>query len=208
LATCAIPLRMKWLVAEGIGSDVLGDVYVEGGNLVANMDRVHAGKIIDKRQATPVGDLAREALLKILLSGRLFRKEVEKSRECFTTAQIWHGLLAAETCYSGDFEQWLAARVAELGLESGEDLQLVSGGDFVFPSLPTSASEFLEKKYPLNFAAEEDRYGATYELGKRRVTVEHLSGRRKEPPSNFYLPSFPGLSVIMVHRGRRLILRN
>ena len=221
VATCAIPLKMKWLASEGIGEDELGDVFVEKNTLVAMIDRVHAGKVLVSRREIPEGELAERALLKLLLASRLYPKALAESRERHANARLWHGLsglglledgrvweeIPVDTRYDGGFEDWLRDRVRLMGLESGRDLALLDGGDFLFPLLPESAVDWLGRRYPLSFSAEQDKYQVHFDLEKRRVRVEHIAGRGKDPPTDFFLPAYPGFRVVMEHRGRMLTLR-
>jgi ATP-dependent helicase HrpB len=89
----------------------------------------------------------------------------------------------------------LRARIATLGVESGDDLALLSAQDFLAPELPYEARSIIEGDYPLTVSAGDASYRAEYDLERNQVTLRSLKGSRRDPPPLGYLPKFPGLRI-------------
>jgi ATP-dependent helicase HrpB len=94
-------------------------------------------------------------------------------------------------------EAWLAARVASLGVQSGDDLALLSPSDFLAPELPYESRSAVENDYPLTVSVGDASYRADYDLSRNQVTLHMLKGSRKEAPTLGYLPKFPGLRILV-----------
>jgi ATP-dependent helicase HrpB len=94
-------------------------------------------------------------------------------------------------------EAWLEKRVAALGLQSGDDLALLSAEDFLAPELPYEARGSVESDYPLSVNVGDATYRAEYDLSRQQVTLQRLKGTRSEPPTLAFLPKFPGLRILV-----------
>jgi ATP-dependent helicase HrpB len=85
--------------------------------------------------------------------------------------------------------------VDSLGVESGDDLALLSAQDFVPPELPYETLSAIESDYPLTVSVGDATYRADYELEHNRVTLHMVRGTRRDPPTLAFLPKFPGLRI-------------
>ncbi|MCU0687360.1 MAG: hypothetical protein MUF34_34795, partial [Polyangiaceae bacterium] len=92
--TCATPLTLRLLAEAGLGRDRLAEVHVEGGRVVARVERVYAKRVLVTRDEVPRGEVAREGLVALLLRGSLFRASIELTRERLAAAALWAGLAA------------------------------------------------------------------------------------------------------------------
>ena len=224
LATCAMPLPLAWLREAGLGEDRLGQPKIDKGRkrIVATVRREWAGRLLDEREEVPRGDLARGALVKLFLEGRVFPQALEESRRRLQAAALARGLAEAaslpgmatggvdttgwdellEEIHPGgvpELEGWVEARVADLGVESGADLALLSAADLTAPELPWQVASALERDYPLRLELPDATYEMDYAVGRREVTLVKVSGTRKGPPSLAFLPRLPGFKVKVRH---------
>ena len=108
-------------------------VSVDNKVIVATLERVYAGRVLGTREAVPDGELARGALVQLLLRGSVFRKAVATTRQRLEQGAIlaWLAARAHPAAPAGaapplSLESWLRARVAQLGLQSGDELALLS----------------------------------------------------------------------------------
>jgi ATP-dependent helicase HrpB len=201
LVTCAMPVPLAVLARAGLGEDRLASVSLERGRAVASIERVYANRVIAVREETPQGELARAALCALLLRGSLFREAVATTR----TRLMRSGLaekLAARTQRAGvapqpqpTLEAWLLARLQTLGVESGDDLPMLSAQDFLAPELSFEVREPLEREYPLVVSVGDATYRAEYDVERMQVSLHMLKGSRREPPTLAFLPKFPGLRI-------------
>lgn len=208
LVTCAMAIPIAALARAGLGSERVAAVRLSRQRIVANIERVYAGRVLAAREATPEGELARAALLELLVRGSLFREAVKTTRDRLT-----HSALAAWLAERGhpagvksetpvpSLEAWLQARVSSLGVQSGDDLALLSPSDFLAPELPYESRSAVENDYPLTVSLGDASYRADYDLTIPQVTLHMLRGTRSEAPTLAYLPKFPGLRILV--QGRR-----
>ncbi len=213
LVTCATPVPLKLLAKLGLGRDRLAAVSVEGSaRIVATVERVYARRVLEARDEVPHGAVAREAMATLLLRGSLFRAAMSATRERLVVAQLWSGLattgiadgvleLDGAPTDATAVEPWVRARIDALGVESGDDVALLSPSDFEAPDVPAHVRAYLDKLYPRTVVAGDATYEAEYAMSARTVTLRMTRGSRREPPPPGYLPRFPGLRVV-VETGR------
>jgi ATP-dependent helicase HrpB len=204
VVTCAMVIPLTALVRAGLGSERLAAVRLEGRKIVATLERVYANQVLATREAVPQGELAQTALVQLLVRGSVFRDAVNTTRQRLIHAAIaaWRaarghpaGVSSAEPVPG--IEAWLAARVASLGVQTGEDLALLSPSDFLAPELPYESRGSIEQDYPLLVSVGDASYRADYDLSLNQVTLHMLKGSRTEAPALGYLPKFPGLRLLV-----------
>ncbi|MFP3940927.1 MAG: helicase-related protein [Thermoanaerobaculia bacterium] len=223
LATCAVPLPMGWLVEEGFGEERLGEPALDGGRIVARVERVWAGRVLGAREEVPRGARAREALAELFLGGRVFSGARERAAERLEAARLawslgtrsgdrrtegWTEVLselfgaeegAPDPPELFELAAWARWRIGRLGFESGEDLALLSGEDLLPPELPPEIQAVLDRDYPRRLELPDATYEMEYDPARRTVTLVKTSGGRKAPPSLRFLPRFAGFRVRVRH---------
>jgi hypothetical protein len=202
LVTCAMVVPIAALVRAGLGSERVAAVRVEGGRIVATLERVYANRVLATREAAPEGELARSALLELLLRGSVFRNAVAITRQRLVQTAIAAWLAARARPGAAEppppaLEDWLRARIASLGVQSGDDLALLSESDFLAPELPYESRGSIESDYPLSVSAGDASYRAEYDLARNQVTLHPLKGSRRDVPAPGFLPKFPGLRILV-----------
>jgi ATP-dependent helicase HrpB len=215
IATCAAPVRLSCLAEAGLGRDRMEAITVKDGAVVAEIERVYARKVIDRREEVPAGMLAVEAIAELLLRGSIFKGVGETARQRLEAADLvcrlqGQGLLPGEASKPiPELRQWLQDRLTELGVESGNDLPLLTANDLLPPSLPAELQSKVDNLYPRQLVISGVTYEISYDLGRREVVLSRVGkGQRKPPPLLAYLPRFFGLSIVLEDRGVRRVLRD
>ena len=98
---------------------------------------------------------------------------------------------------------WVEGKLLAMGVESGDELALLSGTDLVPPALPESVQEQLDREFPRTVSVGDASYEVDYDLVAQQATLRMVRGTRKEPPPAGYLPKFPGMRVC-VEAGRSM----
>ncbi|MBW2276402.1 MAG: ATP-dependent RNA helicase [Deltaproteobacteria bacterium] len=220
-ATCAMPLELRHLAEAGLGEERVEHAARERGVVVARIERVLAGKVIEKREVVPKGRLAREAIAGMCIDGRLFRQAIDTTRERLAAAALARRLartgLAQDDLDLGPWDNresipeladWITARVDALGVESGKDLVLLSDADFTAEDLPVETRAWLDKEFPRQLKLGDASYEVDYDLKKREATLLRTSGKRKEPPSLSILPTLRGFRIRVQHHSKVWVLRD
>ncbi len=204
LVTCATAVPLAVLGRAGLGIERRVAVRWERQRVWVTLEREYAGCTLGQREQQPqAGDL-HAALVELLLRGSLFRDEVNTTRERLVRLALgdWlakrgqPGGVARETPIP-ELGVWLRRRVEELGLETNDDLPLLSGSDFLAPELPFEARCVVEGDYPLSVNIAGSLYRAEYDLSRNQVTLHPPKGVRGGAPATGYLPKFPGLRVLV-----------
>ena len=225
IATCAIPLQLASLIEAGLGRDRLGGVSVKGGRVIARVERVYARRVLDVREETPEGVLAREALRDLFVRGSIFPAILKQTRDRLEAAALYgrlraDGLTAEDEDWDGSFEEtqspdrpvptleeWVLDRLESLGVESGDDLAILAPEDLLAPDLPDRARARIDKEYPRTLSVGDAVYRVSYDLRKKEVTLHKAKGQRKELPPLAYLPLFTGFRILVKDRAVVRVLR-
>lgn len=212
LATVCAAVPLAWLTRAGLGEDRVAHVALERGRVVATIERVFANKVLATREGKPEGAAAREAIATLFLRGSLFKGAAKLTRERLVlgalAAKIAEregrapppgvaGLAATGGTVETAVEGWVRARLEALGVESADDIALLSASDLTAPELPWELAQTMAKDYPEAVSVGDATYTATYELSPLQVTLKMIRGTRKDPPALGFLPPFPGLRVVV-----------
>lgn len=219
LATCASPVTLGALAAQGIGESRVASVKQERGKLVAMVEQVYAGQVLAKREETPTGALARDAVKTLFLRGSIFKGVAVQSASNLEAAHLLQRILRAKLgdpeldCGPWtdvdvpDLDTWVGVTIQTLGLESGTDLELLSPNDLLSPALPDDTLAWLDKQFPRQVNVGDAQYRVEYDLLKREVTLVKESGNRKGPPSMDTVPLFRGFKIKVKHVSKVWVLR-
>ncbi len=203
LATAAMPVEAAWVIHAGIGRERLGHLERRRGSVMGHVDRVHAGKVLGTELEPLTGTLARQAVATLFLRGSIFDVRTAKHRfERLQLAAQLEGDRPSQT-----FEDWVHDRIAELGVESGEDLALLSMGDLTPDALPEHVGEALDREFPATVELGGLKFRVEVEVGAKRITLHNLGGRIKKLPPSSWLPRFRGWSVRLEDRNTHRWLR-
>jgi ATP-dependent helicase HrpB len=204
LVTCATPVPLATLARLGVGRDRLGAVRYEKGRVLATVERVHAKRVIATRDEVPEGEVARAAIAELVLRGTLFKGTLPVLRERFARrtlaarlAERGHPAGAPFPGPSLPLDEWLLARLATLGVESADDLALLSAGDLVPADVPFEVKSALDREFPASIRVGDAAYEADYDLAQHQVTLRMVKGSRTTPPPLEYLPRFEGLRILV-----------
>lgn len=217
LATCVMPVPLAWLAEAGLGRERVRAVAVEKGVVVATLERVFAKKVLATREDVPRGELAREAIGKLVAERRLFKRALAPlkarlrdralARRLRDAGVTVHGV-ALEVCDGPEtLEAHLSERLAALGVESGDDAALLTADDLLPPPLPDWVEEYLDAEYPRTLALGDAYYEIDYDLERRQVLLRMVRGTRDTPPPASYLPRFAGFRVCVETRRSMHVVR-
>jgi hypothetical protein len=200
--TCATAIPLAWIARMGLGRDRLGAVRLESGRVVAKVEHVYAKRVVATREEVPSGDIARAAIAELFTRGSLFRTALETTCE-----RLALRALAAKLATRGHpggwasqfpvptLDEWVSARLTELGVVSGDDIALLSADDLVTPDVPFEVRDVLEREFPLVVSVGDATYKADYDIERGQVFLRMVTGTRSDPPPLGYLPRFPGLRI-------------
>lgn len=212
LATATLPVPLSWLVAAGLGRQRVGRVTVGKSHgrpvrLVATLERVFARRVLETTEEVPTGEHAREAAARLFAEGRLFRPARECAEERLEAwglardlaqqdgAALWQEALERFPKGVPEVEVWARRRFAELGLESGEEIALLAPEDLEPDELPHLVRQELDRTYPRRLELPDATYRLRFDLRRRKVILDQVEGRRREPPPVSWLPSFTGFTI-------------
>lgn len=206
IATAAAGVSLKRLDDLGLGAPRVGAVKLDKGRVVTEVERVYAGRVLGTALTTPTGGLLREAVATLVERGRLFKGAFPETEARLEAARLARRLADANLVktYPGDLDglseaedarSFLLERLATLGLETEEELELLEVEDLLPPPLPPHVEAAIDRDYPRRFDLGEAKYRVRYDLAARRAVFILESGGRHTAPPRSYLPRLPGLKV-------------
>ncbi len=213
--TCAMPVPVSWLLEAGIGEPRVGQADLRDGVAVCRTEVWHAGKRLAVREEIPAGPVARRAVARLVLDGKLFPGLAHTLAERLADWAHYRSLRSAGVVPPRDQEgpritepeAWLLARLDELGLERGDDVALLESEDLLPPALPEDLARWIEERFPWVVSVGDAVYEADYDLAGGAVLLHKTRGQRTDPPSLTFLPPFRGLAVRVRHGNRVWRLR-
>ncbi len=216
IATRASAVPAQWLAEMDLGDLRLRDVRFRPPRLTARVERVYAGRVIGVEPRELTGQAARDAARLLFLEGRLFPEALRESRENDQRWALVPTLLtlpnlagAREQHYPRPppLDEWVRVQLETLGVESGEDLELLNGGDLTYPSLPGELEPTMREQFPLTVSTGDCTYAVQYDLQKKRALLSILVGSRAAPPPASFLPPLGGFQVCVEAGGGLHVVR-
>jgi HrpA-like RNA helicase len=216
IATRASAIDLKLLDRLGFGEERVLSVSTKGGRLTARVERVYVGKVLSSSERAPTGQTARDALTELLLSGRLFAEQVQETRRRLQRRRLCYQLSKAPAyAHLGfedfpeppELESWIRERVVQLGFESGEDMALLSGEDFLVEDVPAELQPTLDGEFPLEVNMGDCLYRVDYDFARKQVLLCMVKGQRTQPPPANFLPKFRGFRICAEAGGRVHVIR-
>ncbi len=218
LVTCAMPAPIPWLTEAGLGTPRLESFSVEKGVVVAKVERLYAQRVLSVTEEVPRGALAREAVAALFLRGSLFKGVLAVTRDRLALLGLWSRLQAAgialELYGSAEppeqvptLEEWVRERVELLGVESGEDLAMLSREDFTPADVPEEVRAQLEKHFPASVRVGAVTFDAEYAPAAGQVVLRPSRGGKVDWPPDAFFPRFGGLRVVVEVGGTRKVIR-
>ena len=197
LITAAMPIPLPWLKRAGLGEETLSQAMVKRGKLIAEVHLVFAKKVLDTREVNPQGKLAQDALVECVIQGRLWRGVLTQIKERLSLLDLRAQFKSSKEYEPDRYElrSWLTKRVIELGFEEGSDLELISQEDILPEMLDPHESSALEKEFPSVLKLSDATYHMHYNVARKRVIMEQVSGSRRQPPLIQWLPKWGGFEV-------------
>ena len=218
IATVASAVQLDWLCRQQLGSERLAQVkLLPSDRMTVTAERVYAGRVIGKREATPTGVLARKAIARLFLEGRLHPEALAETRRRLTYRALVHQLhhtpgfehLAGTQLQTAPrLEDWIVARLEALGVETGDDLQLLEAQDLVATDLPAHVRAAVTREFPLEIDLGDCVYAVEYDLKRRQALLSIVRGSRAAAPPLAYLPRLGGFRLCVEAGGRFHVLRD
>ena len=207
----AIPCAFADLVDAGIGTSQIAAPRLEGEDIFAEVVTEYAGREIGRERQPLHGELLREALASLILSGSLF-PGVGAQLTRAIDAWILHCALNPDVQTSRNSglqtpstltpHEWLVSRLAVLGVEVAEEWQLLSPEDLVFTEIDADTIAEIEAQYPKEFSVNGAKFSVKYHPSEKLVTLRWERGIRQPTLSTVLLPRWNNWKVQLDLRGQ------
>ena len=208
----AMPCTFDDLVNAGIGTTQLTAPRLEGEDIVAEVVTEYAGREIGRSRQPLNGNLLREALASLILSGPLFPEvgeQLTRAIDAWTLhAALNPDMKTSETADVLTPHTWLVSRLDVLGVEVAEDWQLLSPEDLVFTEIDTDTIAKIEAQYPREFSVNGAKFDVEYNPTQKLVTLRWQRGIRQPTLSPVLLPRWNNWKVQLDLRGQLRTVRS
>ncbi len=219
LITLCTPVPTSLLSRHELGQVAVRHAQIaksgpDRGKIVVTLERSYAGRVIDTREQIPEGSFARQATVELIARGTLHPKVKNEAQRRLARLALGHALGKSpefshfkEIDEPPSLQEFLLARLTELGVESCDDLELLSTTDFLPADVPAHLSPQLDERFPLEVDLGDCLYAVEYDLARHQATLSIVRGGRHKPPPANYLPRFEGLRVFVEAGGSFHALR-
>jgi ATP-dependent helicase HrpB len=194
IATCLAPVSLAWLHLHDIGELTVSNPVLQDNTVYVTQQRVYAGRIIHQDRVEANSENLIPACTALILAGQLFSPAGKHIKE---DIEAWN--LYATIRKTGEepteAEQWLNGKLHQLGVQCQQDLALLEENDLKFNGIPSWERETFEQTYPRQLTLANLHMTVHYEPRKKQVTLEKISGVRKNQPQRKELPRWSGWSI-------------
>ena len=199
LATCMSPITLKHMCQWQLGEVHLGRTLIQKGNILVETHRIYAGRELETKQSPPDKTLLPFALSELILRNKVFPTVAKKLIADLHAWKIYVSLEKAKgsliTNTAPEPKDYLVEKIISLGLESLDDIKLINAEDLAFDGVPDWQREEIDSLYPQQLTLANLQLNVDYQLNKKTVIIERISGTRKTDPKRWELPKWQGLKV-------------
>ena len=196
-----MPCAFADLVDAGIGTSQITTPRLEGEDIVAEVVTEYAGREIGRERRPLHGELLREALASLILSGSVFPGAGEQLTRAIHAWTLQCALQTSEITALTPHE-WLVSRLVVLGVEVAEEWQLLSPEDLVFTEIDADTIAEIEAQYPKEFSVNGAKFSVEYHPSEKLVTLRWERGIRQPTLSSVLLPRWNNWKVQLDLRGQ------
>jgi ATP-dependent helicase HrpB len=204
IATCLAPVSFAELARAGLGEVVRREPFWEKGRLQQRVEQVYAGRVIDSWREEPTGQALCRAVADLVYQGELWPETGARLQQDIEAWDLYLrlGFASGEEV---EMRDWLAKRLAELGLERSEDLELLEPEDVRFEGVPDWERAEFDRNYPRRLSLANLEVEVEYEPARGRITLVKTSGIRKSPPQRWELPAWGRGWEVRFRAGSRVV---
>ncbi len=195
-ATCAIPVTRRWLAEQSVGEETVTRVRLEGDVLWGQVEQRYAEVTLARREVVLKSNLAVEGAAELMARGSVFPGLADRLNQALQLTASWYAHRRETPPTDLSLRPWLVHRLAQLGLQDGGDLALLTPEDLLPGFLTPADRESFEAKFPPRLTLQDRRCRVEYDFAARRVDLVHEDGNIRHPPSPSMLPiRWPGFEV-------------
>ncbi|OUS27360.1 hypothetical protein A9Q99_15265 [Gammaproteobacteria bacterium 45_16_T64] len=197
IATCLAPMRLQDIIAAQLATKQLGHVRWNNHQLLVDTELYYAGRKIGAEKQSPTQQHARNAITELIINDRLFAPLGTELAGDIQDFSLYQHLSVPQTEQRPipTLPQWLMDRLKTLGVESGEDIALIDPSDLSFDGVPDWEKQEFQERYPHKVTLCDLVLAVEYQVSKKLITVERISGTRKGEPKRWELPSWSGWRI-------------
>ncbi|MFW5818233.1 MAG: helicase-related protein [Desulfovermiculus sp.] len=189
VGTCLAFVDMDLLSQVRVGTPSSPLPFWDGEKVWMEQTWSVAGRTVHSEYHEPQGLELCRAVSRLVLAGRILDPAGEQITE---EVQAWN--LAVHVGFSEgqkvDAEEWLTARLQELGLEENGDLYLLEPRDLHFEGIPEWERERFERSFPRRLRLENMEIKVEYSPERQEILLLKTGGVRKAPPTRRELPAW------------------
>ena len=200
----AAPVPLSLLNDLEFGEVTNGEISFKKGQLRVQALRSYCGQLLSQQEIEPKGNLARQALVELYLRGSLKRKCRDQAISRLARRALAHrlGKKYPDSFFQTveeppELKDWFTEHLLSLGVESADDLQLLSDADYLPEDLDSTLCALLSERYPSQVDLGDASYRVDYDLTKNQALLIMTKGSRKVPPSAQYLPKIEGFKLFV-----------
>ena len=200
----AAPVPLSLLNELKFGEVSNGEITFKKGQLRVQAERHYCGQLLSRKDIEPKGRLARQALVELYLRGSLKRNCRDQATARLARRALAHrlGKKYTDSFFNSvkeppQLKDWFTEHLLSLGVESADDLQLLSDTDYLPEDLDSALRDLLSERYPTKVDLGDACYRVDYDLTKNQALLIMTKGSRKLPPSAQYLPKIEGFKLFV-----------
>jgi len=202
LATAIAPITLKQIIEWQLAELQQGEAMLEESEVMLRLEHHYAGRKIGQEVCSPSNaEQSCHAIASLIRVSKLMPNLWSELERDIAAWNLYLALGVSDETVADQSRQpaepfsWLLQQLKDLGLEAAEDLELLAEEDLRFQGIPDWQRESFDSKYPLQVSTGDMLLDIHYDIGKKIVTAEKISGLRKTDPKRRELPVWSGWRV-------------
>jgi ATP-dependent helicase HrpB len=189
VGTCLAPVDMELLSQVRAGSPSSPVPIWDGEKVWLERTWSVAGRTVRSERNEPQGQEFFQAVSRLILDGHILDPAGERITE---DVRAWNLAIHLGFYHGGkvDAEEWLTAKLQELGLKQSADLDLLEPEDLHFAGIPDWERDRFERSFPRKLRLENMDVDVQYYPKTQEILLTKTGGVRKTPPARRELPAW------------------
>jgi len=221
IATCCLPLSPRDLAIFGLADRKLISIYkltnskkpskkfnlnqgsISIKNLLGKWSFVYGDREIHTEEKPLKNSDSLDAAAVLIQQGSVLPGAYDSLTKALNETELFFRARSMTPPRNLEPQAWLASKLQELGLQTLEDLNLITSEDIMPALVDELEMESFRKDHPTSLRLMDRTLSVEYDFTHRKIYLIHESGRQSPPPSLFQLPKWPKWQIVYQVHSRK-----
>ncbi|TMO68975.1 DEAD/DEAH box helicase [Pseudoalteromonas aurantia] len=194
LATLNAPVNIAIIKKLSLGTYLSESPEIIDNVIFINSLYTYAGVTLESKKVAAQGPQLITACCELIVQGLLFAPAGKQIHDALKYHELYNQAHDIEHKLP-EKKEYILHTLQSLGITEQSDLALIEAEDLFYTRLEPWLIEPFIEKYPIEVHLNELSLNINYQFMVKRITLEYVSGKRKEVPKRWELPAWQGFKI-------------